>query len=72
VVIPDFARFVHDPFFEPRFGGIDDRLVLGDMLFLHRRDLGIQLTRDGVREDGAYVHVVVMRLLLARHDREGV
>jgi hypothetical protein len=71
-VVIHFSRLVQQPLLEPRLGGVDDRLVLSDVLLLDRGDLGIQLPGDGVGERRADVHVVVVGLVLPGHERAGM
>src|ERR1041385_8061784 len=45
VVIVNLRSLMHQPFFQPSFVRIDDRLILRDMLLFDRSNFGIELTR---------------------------
>ena len=54
------------PLLESRLAWVDDRLVLGHVLFLDRGDLSLEPARDRTRELGADGHVVVVSLMARR------
>ncbi len=56
----------------PALARVDQRLVVGDVLLLDHPDLLVELPGDRLHGGRADVHVEVHRLLLGRHDRQGV
>jgi hypothetical protein len=72
VVVINFGGLVQQPFLQPCFIGINNGLVLRDMLLLNGGDLRIELPGDRVGEHGANRHVVIMGLMFPAHDGECV
>src|ERR671922_236607 len=68
IVVIHFGRLVKQPLLEPCLMGINDGLVLRDMLFLDRGDRRTELPGDGVGKRRADGHVVIMGLMLPSHE----
>src|SRR5690606_4263814 len=72
VVGVDLGGLVDQPFLQEALFRVLQRAVLGDVLFLHRGDLGVQLTGQGIGEGRPDGHVVVVGLVFGGGDHRRV
>ena len=55
--------FVHNEVFKPAAGGIEQRAVFGNVLFLYHCYFGIQFSAFGSGMEVTYIHIVIHSLL---------